>query len=78
MSMPVIRTSKSINYSLPAPTGGLNVRDSLDVMARTDAIVMDNYIPLDTKVVLRKGYCKYAALRTIFYHDVIKSSIIRS
>ncbi|MDD7313326.1 MAG: hypothetical protein PUH03_03100 [bacterium] len=62
MSMPVIRTSKSINYSLPAPTGGLNVRDSLDVMARTDAIVMDNYIPRETKVSLRKGYTMHAKL----------------
>lgn len=50
----------SQNYCIPAPTGGLNMRDSLDSMAETDALVMDNYIPLDNKVVLRKGYLKYA------------------
>lgn len=58
----VNRGSKSQNYSVCAPVGGLNVRDSLDKMAEEDAIVMDNYIPLDTKVVLRRGYCKYAEL----------------
>ncbi len=46
----------SQNYSIPAPTGGLNVKDSMDNMPPEDAFVMDNYIPLDNKVVLRKGY----------------------
>lgn len=58
----VNRGAVSQTCSVPAPIGGLNARDSLDKMAVDDAIVMDNYIPLDTKVVLRKGYCKYAAL----------------
>lgn len=53
------RGNKSINYTLPAPFGGLNVRDSLDTMKPTDAIVLDNYIPMDTKIALRKGYRKY-------------------
>ena len=56
------RSNKSANYTLPAPIGGLNVRDSLDTMAATDAIVMDNYIPTETKVMLRKGYVSYANL----------------
>ncbi len=62
----ISRTAKSINYTLPAPCGGLNVRDSLDVMPATDAIVMDNYIPRDTKVALRKGYSVYAKTDTPF------------
>ena len=37
------RSGRSHNYTLPAPTGGLNVRDGLDTMSETDAIVMDNY-----------------------------------
>ncbi len=53
------RGNKSINYTLPSPVGGLNVRDSLDNMAADDAIVLDNYIPYDTKVSLRKGYSCY-------------------
>jgi len=56
------RGIKSQNYNIPAPVGGLNVRDSLDKMSEDEAIVMDNYIPLDTKVVLRKGYQKYTDL----------------
>ncbi len=53
------RGNKSVNFTLPAPVGGLNVRDSFDLMAPTDAIVMDNYLPLDTKVALRRGYQTY-------------------
>ncbi len=54
------RANKSIDYTLPSPTGGLNVRDSLDLMPETDAITMDNYLPQGTKVCLRKGYTRYA------------------
>ena len=61
MSNLINRGSKSINYTLPAPCGGLNMRDSLDTMLETDAIVMDNYIPFDTKVKLRKGYTLFAS-----------------
>ena len=53
------RSGQSVNYILPSPIGGLNARDSLDLMPETDAIVMDNYLPLDTKVALRKGYSRY-------------------
>jgi hypothetical protein len=54
--------TKSVNYTLPAPIGGLNARDSLDMMQNTDAVVMDNYYPAETKVVLRKGYSHYVSL----------------
>lgn len=55
----VNRAAKSTNYTLSAPIGGLNARDSLDTMGALDAIVMDNYIPLDTRVALRKGFVNY-------------------
>ena len=58
----VNRSAKSVNYTLPSPIGGLNVRDSLDLMNETDAIIIDNYIPQDTKVALRRGYVRYAEL----------------
>ena len=58
------RENTSSNYTLASPIGGLNVRDSLDTMNSYDAIVMDNYIPTETKVALRKGYRSYAALKT--------------
>lgn len=56
------RGNISTNYTLPAPTGGLNVRDSLDTMEEADAIVMDNYLPSETKVLLRRGYTSYTVL----------------
>ena len=59
MLKPINRSNKSINYTLPAPNGGLNMRDSLDEMDMSDAIKMDNYIPKDTKISLRKGYTQY-------------------
>lgn len=60
------RSSKSVNYTLSTPIGGLNVRDSLDVMPATDAIVMDNYMPKETKLALRKGYSVYAKTESRF------------
>lgn len=56
------RGNKSVSYTLPAPIKGLNVRDSLADMDAGYAVVMDNYMPLDTKVALRKGYVEYAKL----------------
>lgn len=55
----VSRINRSLNYTLPCPIGGLNMRDSLGQMNETDAIVMDNYFPGETKISLRKGYVRY-------------------
>ena len=55
----VNRLNKSVNYTIPAATGGLNLKDSFESMAANQAIQMDNYIPYDTKVSLRKGYQNY-------------------
>ena len=67
MLKPTNRCNKSVNYTLPAPCGGLNVRDSLDEMGISDAIKMDNYIPGDTKVSLRKGYTQYIKSKKSFF-----------
>lgn len=67
MLKPINRNTKSVNYTLPAPCGGLNMRDSLDKMELSDAIKMDNYIPGDTKVTLRKGYTQYFKSEKPFY-----------
>lgn len=58
------RSGRSYNYMLPAPIGGLNVRDSFDAMGESDAIVMDNYYPAETKVCLRGGYRAYALTKS--------------
>lgn len=42
-------------YTIPAPVGGLNRRDSLSAMAETDAYVMDNMFPGTTSCLLRGG-----------------------
>ncbi len=55
----VNRTNKSFAYTLSAPVKGLNLRDNPLNMDEKYAIVMDNYIPFNNKVVLRKGYIKY-------------------
>ena len=56
------RGVKSVDYILPAPTGGLNARDTLGAMQPQYAIRMDNYIPLDNKIALRPGYSLYLRL----------------
>lgn len=53
------RANKSINFTLPAPIKGLNARDNLSNMDPEYAIVMDNYLPSDTKVSLRPGFVSY-------------------
>lgn len=53
------RSGKSFNYTIPAPIGGLNRRDTHNSMDQTDALQMDNYIPLENKIALRKGYITY-------------------
>lgn len=50
--------------SIPAPIGGLNSRDSLAAMAPTDAVVLDNFFPATTEVVLRKGVQNHATAIT--------------
>lgn len=42
--------------SLQAPYGGWNVRDSIADMPTKDAVILDNWIPRDGNVELRKGY----------------------
>ena len=55
----VNRAVKSREIILPSPIQGLNRRDSLSAMQPLFAVVMDNYIPLDSKVELRPGYSVY-------------------
>lgn len=42
--------------NVPAPVGGLNLRDPISEMAPTDAVVLDNMIPRNNGVQMRKGY----------------------
>lgn len=58
MQMNTKRVSES--YSLPAPVGGLNARDSVAAMPETDAVVMDNWFPRTTDIVTRGGSLDWA------------------
>ena len=46
--------------TIPAPIGGWNARDAVDLMAPTDAIRLDNMFPGDTQITVRKGYTSHA------------------
>lgn len=46
----------SIGEEYPAPVGGWNARDSIAAMPRTDAVVMDNWVPRAGYVELRRGH----------------------
>jgi hypothetical protein len=43
-------------FTIPAPIGGLNYRDPISAMSPTDALVLDNFIPKQTGVEIRKGW----------------------
>lgn len=45
--------------SVPAPIGGWNVRDSLAEMQSKDAVILDNFFPLTTEVMLRYGFSNH-------------------
>jgi len=42
--------------TVPAPIGGLNTRDSVDLLPETDAIRLDNFFPVSSHVQFRNGY----------------------
>lgn len=65
-------------FSIPSPVGGLNYRDPISAMQPTDALVLENLIPKQTGVELRKGW-KYftpttginAAVKTTFTYNAL-------
>tara|TARA_R100000808_G_scaffold24123_1_gene54796 strand:+ start:85 stop:1596 length:1512 start_codon:yes stop_codon:yes gene_type:complete len=46
--------------SIPAPIGGWNARDAVDMMGPSDAVVLDNYFPDENEVRLRQGSSDHA------------------
>ena len=46
--------------NVPAPTGGLNTRDSESSMDQLDAVLMNNWFPGQGSVSTRKGFTEYA------------------
>lgn len=61
MPRALIAKRQSMNVaSVPAPTGGWNVRDNIANMAPTDAVRMINMFPGVSSVNLRGGYSQYS------------------
>ena len=48
-----------VAQTIPAPIGGWNKRDALDIMPPQDAVTLDNWFPGTGKVVLRRGYSNH-------------------
>jgi len=48
-----------VAQTIPAPIGGWNRRDALDIMPPQDAVTLDNWFPAIGKVVLRKGFIEH-------------------
>ena len=46
--------------TIPAPVGGWNARDALAAMSPLDAVTLDNFFPITSGVMLRKGYTQWA------------------
>ena len=45
--------------TVPSPTGGLNQRDAFDNMPATDAVLLKNFFPSTTTIILRNGHAKH-------------------
>lgn len=58
---------KRVNQSasIPAPIGGLNARDALALMDEKDAIILDNWFPTPSSIVLRNGYASQSTFTGI-------------
>lgn len=55
------RQKVNTRFSLPAPDGGWNARDSISDMPSNDAVILDNWLPQSGNVELRKGYTIHAS-----------------
>lgn len=53
--MAPIGSQRAIPWSVPAPLGGWNTRDALAAMPKTDAVVLENWIPGTSEVTTREG-----------------------
>lgn len=54
------RTQVASVASIAAPVGGWNARDALGAMDAKDAVLLENFFPATTDVMMRKGYTKHS------------------
>lgn len=55
-----LKRRKALTYNVPAPTGGLNARDSLTDMKPGDAVRLTNVFPEANSCVVRGGYAPWS------------------
>jgi hypothetical protein len=58
--MRVAQKLRAVTASLPAPVGGWNARDSLADMSPADAVILENWFPSTSEVLLRFGFTQFA------------------
>jgi len=72
--------AKTVERSMPAPTGGWNTRDSLSDMREEDAPVLENWFPGQGKCFSRGGFGVQATLSgsvdTLFEHNAGANRIL--
>lgn len=56
LTRPTKQGAVSKSASIPAPVGGWNARDALSAMPPSDAVLLENFYPTPSDVMLRKGY----------------------
>ena len=56
---------QTVGYTLPAPSGGLNLIDSIDNIPPTDALELINMYPVGARVELRGGIGEYSSITGI-------------
>ena len=66
------RSGTALRSNVPAPTGGLNTRDSESAMEPTDAVIMENWFPSQGSVSTRKGFTEYATGLSSFVETLIE------
>ena len=58
--MAVPQQRRAVTASVAAPIGGWNARDSIAEMNPLDAVVLNNFFPTPSEVMLRKGWTTYS------------------
>lgn len=56
----IYKPRPSTTMSIPAPIGGWNARDSLASMDPKDAVILQNFWPTTTDIMIRNGYSRFA------------------
>lgn len=65
------RNGVFLRTNIPAPYGGINTKDSESQMEATDALLMENFFPIQGAVKTRKGFTSYCTGLTGYVETLI-------